>query len=136
MSEVSRSVEAVFVDGADVPVQHKYADRMVALRCPQRPEGDALYFTPDEWQAFVLGVMDDEFDGLAQMYAAPQDGERIVAIRDSKDPDGPKLYLSADAWGRMLGEVKQGMWQLTDDMREMLEDRLKGPANARNEPLT
>jgi hypothetical protein len=130
MAEVSRSIEAVFVDGTDIPVSHKYADRMVVLRCPARPAGDALYFTPDEWEAFVLGVMDTEFDELADAYAPPQEGERVIAMRDSKDPDGPKLYVSVDAWKRLLGEIKNGYWHLTDDMRELLDERFRTPEDS------
>ena len=130
MPEVSRSVEAVFVNGADIPVSHKYADRMVVLRCPARPAGDALYFTPDEWEAFVLGVMDAEFDGFAEAYAPPEDGERVVALRDSKDPDGPKLYVSADTWTRLLSEIKNGYWHLTSDMRDLLDERFRTPEDS------
>ncbi len=64
MSEVADSVEIVFVDGADVPIKHKHADRMVVMRNPAKPDGDALYYTPDEWEAFILGVKDGEFDAM------------------------------------------------------------------------
>jgi len=37
---------------------------MVVLRNAADPDGDALYYTPDEWQAFILGVKDGEFDDL------------------------------------------------------------------------
>lgn len=43
-------VEVAFVAGA------------VALRDSKNPGGPALIFTPDEWTAFVGGVMDGEFD--------------------------------------------------------------------------
>ncbi|MFB9838840.1 DUF397 domain-containing protein [Actinoallomurus acaciae] len=55
----------LFVDGADVPVKHKHDDHMVVLRDADNPDGDALYYTPNEWEAFVLGVKDGEFDDLA-----------------------------------------------------------------------
>jgi Domain of unknown function (DUF397) len=66
MSEIADSVEIVFVDGADVPIKHKHADRMVVLRNAANPDGDALYYTPNEWEAFVLGVKDGEFDDTAR----------------------------------------------------------------------
>ncbi|MFC7382600.1 DUF397 domain-containing protein [Sphaerisporangium rhizosphaerae] len=34
----------------------------VALRNPADPNGTVLRFTPGEWNAFVLGVRDGEFD--------------------------------------------------------------------------
>jgi hypothetical protein len=65
MSEVAESsVEIVFVDGADVPIKHKHADRMVLMRDAANPDGDALYYTPNEWEAFILGVKDGEFDDM------------------------------------------------------------------------
>lgn len=65
MSQVVESVEIVFMDGEDVPIKHKHADQMVVMRDAAYPDGDALYYTPDEWQAFILGVKDGEFDDLA-----------------------------------------------------------------------
>jgi len=35
---------------------------VVAVRDSKSPEGPALVFTPDEWQAFVAGVHAGEFD--------------------------------------------------------------------------
>lgn len=34
----------------------------VALRNPADPNGTVLRYTPAEWEAFVLGVRDGEFD--------------------------------------------------------------------------
>ncbi|WP_253832614.1 DUF397 domain-containing protein [Promicromonospora thailandica] len=65
------SAEVVFVDGDDVPVTHKHAEYMVVLRDADDPDGVALYYTPDEWEAFVLGVKDSEFDDLAEIAAVP-----------------------------------------------------------------
>jgi hypothetical protein len=66
MSEESGSVEISFVDGADVPIKHKHADRMVVMRDSAKPDGDALYYTPAEWEAFILGVKDGEFDDMVE----------------------------------------------------------------------
>jgi len=66
MSEESGSVEILFVDGADVPIKHKHADRMVVMRDAAKPDGDALYYTPAEWEAFILGVKDGEFDDMVE----------------------------------------------------------------------
>jgi uncharacterized protein DUF397 len=43
-------VEVAFVDGA------------IAVRDSKNPSGPALIFTPDEWDAFVGGAKDGEFD--------------------------------------------------------------------------
>lgn len=64
MSQVIETVEILFVDGKDVPVEHKHDDHMVVMRDAADPDGDALYYTPDEWQAFILGVKDGEFDDM------------------------------------------------------------------------
>ncbi|MFC4106444.1 DUF397 domain-containing protein [Micromonospora zhanjiangensis] len=43
-------VEVAFVGGA------------IAVRDSKNPSGAALLFTPDEWDAFVYGAKDGEFD--------------------------------------------------------------------------
>ena len=43
-------VEVAFVDGA------------IAVRDSKNPDGPALIFTRDEWDAFVGGAKDGEFD--------------------------------------------------------------------------
>lgn len=43
-------VEVAFIDGA------------VAVRDSKDPSGPVLVFTPDEWDAFVYGAKDGEFD--------------------------------------------------------------------------
>jgi hypothetical protein len=72
VSGIIESVEVLFVDGADVPIDHKHADHMVVLRGAEDSDGDALYYTPDEWEAFILGVKDGEFDDLANERDAPE----------------------------------------------------------------
>jgi hypothetical protein len=71
VSGIVESAEVLFVDGSDVPVKHKHGDHMVVLRNADDPDGDALYYTPNEWQAFVLGVKDGEFDDLATAPGVP-----------------------------------------------------------------
>lgn len=61
--EDESSVEIAIVDGHDVPVGHKGGEEQVVLmRDAKRPEGPVLVFTPAEWEAFVEGVKDGEFD--------------------------------------------------------------------------
>ena len=59
-------VEITFIDGKDAPVEHKHSDRMVVMRDSKNPEGPVLYFTEAEWDAFVGGVKDGEFDDMLE----------------------------------------------------------------------
>ncbi len=47
----------------------------VAVRNSRYPDGPALIFTQAEWDAFLLGARDGEFDGRPD---------------DQDDPDGPR----------------------------------------------
>jgi Domain of unknown function (DUF397) len=49
-SHSENCVEVAFVDGT------------IAVRDSKRPEGPVLLFTQDEWDAFVGGAKDGEFD--------------------------------------------------------------------------
>jgi Domain of unknown function (DUF397) len=49
-TDYDNRVEVAFVDGA------------VAVRDSKQPDGPVLVFTPDEWDAFVGGAKDGEFD--------------------------------------------------------------------------
>jgi len=50
-------------DGTPAALEIGYADNgLVALRMAEEPEGDILIYTPSEWEAFVDGVRDGEFD--------------------------------------------------------------------------
>ncbi len=42
-------------------------DGEVAVRDSKDPEGPVLRFTPDEWQAFLGGVRNGEFDGFGRI---------------------------------------------------------------------
>lgn len=37
-------------------------DKLYVMYDAAKPDGDKLYFTEAEWEAFVLGVRDGEFD--------------------------------------------------------------------------
>ncbi|MFD9127671.1 DUF397 domain-containing protein [Kitasatospora sp. NPDC059571] len=43
-------------------VQIAFVGGCIAMRDGRHPEGPALIFTPAEWEAFVLGARDGEFD--------------------------------------------------------------------------
>jgi hypothetical protein len=38
------------------------AEKLYLMRDSKKPDGPVLAFTPAEWEAFVLGVRDGEFD--------------------------------------------------------------------------
>ena len=46
----------------DASVEVAVLDVGVAVRDSRTPEGPVLFFTPDEWSAFVAGAKDGEFD--------------------------------------------------------------------------
>jgi hypothetical protein len=48
--------------GSDSAVEVAMLEDGVALRDSRRPDGDVLFFTPAEWDAFVGGAKDGEFD--------------------------------------------------------------------------
>ena len=47
---------------SDSAVEVAMLEDGVALRDSRRPDGDVLFFTPAEWDAFVGGAKDGEFD--------------------------------------------------------------------------
>ncbi|HLQ57816.1 MAG TPA: DUF397 domain-containing protein [Streptosporangiaceae bacterium] len=52
-------------DGVEVatePGSKEGSDHVITVRNARDPDGPKLVFTPDEWQAFVAGVKDGEFD--------------------------------------------------------------------------
>lgn len=53
----------VFVTTDSSAAGHKTGEgRLYVMYDVADPEGDKLYFTQAEWEAFVLGVKDGEFD--------------------------------------------------------------------------
>jgi len=38
------------------------AEKLYLMRDSEKPDGPVLAFTPEEWEAFTLGVKDGEFD--------------------------------------------------------------------------
>jgi hypothetical protein len=60
-SEESRVEVYVTTDTSAAP--HKADEpRLYVMYDAANPDGDKLYFTEAEWEAFVLGVKDGEFD--------------------------------------------------------------------------
>ena len=54
-------------------------DRLYVMRDSKNPDGPKLYFTPAEWEAFRLGVLDGEFDDLAEEADTPADETKAKA---------------------------------------------------------
>ena len=65
--ETDEGVIIEFIDAKDAPIKHKeLSERVVVMRDAKNPDGPILYFTEAEWDAFVLGVKDGEFDNLLE----------------------------------------------------------------------
>ncbi len=59
--EESRVEVYITTDTSAAP--HKAGeDKLYVMYDAAKPDGDKLYFTEAEWEAFVLGVRDGEFD--------------------------------------------------------------------------
>lgn len=59
-------VEVAVLDAPrDVATHKSDQDRLFVLRDSKDPEGARLFFTPAEWEAFLLGMKDGEFDDLS-----------------------------------------------------------------------
>ncbi|MFD2079749.1 protein of unknown function [Actinopolymorpha cephalotaxi] len=48
------------VAGGDIEVA--FVDELIGMRNAQDPDGPVLVFTEDEWEAFLAGAKDGEFD--------------------------------------------------------------------------
>jgi hypothetical protein len=57
------------------------SDHVITLRDAMDPDGPTLVFTPAEWDAFVAGVRDGEFD--------LDDSGALVELGDPDDPADP-----------------------------------------------
>ncbi|HEY3734458.1 MAG TPA: DUF397 domain-containing protein [Streptosporangiaceae bacterium] len=56
-SGASACVEVAITEGSKEGSEH-----VITLRDSKHPDGPVLVFTPAEWDAFVAGVRDGEFD--------------------------------------------------------------------------
>ena len=54
------------------------SDYVITMRDSDHPEGPVLTFTPAEWDAFVAGVRDGEFDldETGALVELPESGEK------------------------------------------------------------
>jgi hypothetical protein len=48
-----------------IPGSKEGSEMVYAMRDSKNPDGPVLLFTPAEWEAFRLGVLDGEFDDMA-----------------------------------------------------------------------
>lgn len=59
-------VEVAVLDAPeDIATAKADHERLFVVRDSKDPEGPRLYFTPAEWEAFLLGMKDGEFDNLS-----------------------------------------------------------------------
>ncbi|SCF44914.1 DUF397 domain-containing protein [Micromonospora mirobrigensis] len=49
-------------DSSDSAVEVAFVDDLIGMRNSAEPEGPVLVFTQAEWDAFVAGAQDGEFD--------------------------------------------------------------------------
>ena len=66
-----------------------------------------LIYTAAEWNAFLQGVRDGEFDDLALGQYTD-----LIPMRDSKDPDGPALVFSPTHMNRFFMAIRSGKYDL------------------------
>jgi hypothetical protein len=87
-------------DGTPAALEIGYADNgLVALRMAEDPDGDILIYTPSEWEAFVEGVRDGEFD------IETWDDEPIVEIIEDDEDEIEKAETDAEVEARIMDEV-------------------------------
>jgi hypothetical protein len=60
------------VPGGDIEVG--FVDDLIGMRNAQDPDGPVLVFTPGEWEAFLAGAKDGEFDPETLDLEATEDG--------------------------------------------------------------
>ena len=90
------------VEVADLPGGH------VGVRDSKNPGGQVLRFTPGEWQAFIGGVRNGEFDGFGSLWPLRADvnarlarGEGLLGLRPSHEPPSPacQAVITSDEAG-------------------------------------
>jgi Domain of unknown function (DUF397) len=63
VAETEESRVEVYVTTDTSAAPHKAGEpKLYVMYDAAKPDGDKLYFTEAEWEAFVLGVRDGEFD--------------------------------------------------------------------------
>lgn len=62
LGHVTLTPHAVSGHAADGPTHKTGHNRLIAVRDSKDPDGPKLFFTSDEWSAFLRGVKADEFD--------------------------------------------------------------------------
>ncbi|GAB3727062.1 DUF397 domain-containing protein [Nocardiopsis nanhaiensis] len=77
----------------------EFDDGYRAVRDGKAPEKGILFFTPAEWEAFVLGARDGEFDipeeYLSEQEIAIQRGQTEVEVKWVPSPLNPSEVLEA-----------------------------------------
>lgn len=86
----------------------------------------ALLYTQSEWEAFIGGVSDGEFDDML-------DERMLLKIRDSKDPEGTILIFRMDAIEPFFLAIREGKYDIPSaaqiqQLRSNLPGQIEGPA--------
>ena len=82
-AEVESRIEVRLVDG-----DKEGYTKVYEMRDAKDPDGPVLIFTPAEWEAFRLGVLDGEFDDLAEEAPAEETAQEPAAETPADRP-GP-----------------------------------------------
>lgn len=77
------------LDGTPGKLEIGFADNgLVALRYADEPDGTILIYTPAEWDAFVEGVKDGEFDiEVLEEDARKAEEEELARLAAEKDDE-------------------------------------------------
>ncbi|WP_055477841.1 DUF397 domain-containing protein [Sphaerimonospora mesophila] len=62
LEHVALTTQRMSGHGAGGPAHKAGQGRLIAVRDSKDPDGPKLFFTSDEWSAFIQGVKADEFD--------------------------------------------------------------------------
>jgi hypothetical protein len=80
------SVEISFIPAEEVPAKHRKGNKVfepgsqaVIMTDGKAPNGPKLYFTAAEWEAFIEGVKDGEFDDMLDPDYNPETGTNPTA---------------------------------------------------------
>ncbi|MFF0528365.1 DUF397 domain-containing protein [Nocardia amikacinitolerans] len=85
-----------YSQGGEACVEIAWLDAgQVGVRDSKDPTGPALVFTPEEWHAFTMGMVDGEFTRRLTDQAA--EGKQNGGSEFGYQAQGPRLYRSPSA---------------------------------------
>jgi len=92
VAETEESRVEVYVTTDTSAAPHKAGEpKLYVMYDAAKPDGDKLYFTEAEWEAFVLGVKDGEFDldESGNLPPLPEPGQPSQPSQPSQEPGQP-----------------------------------------------